>query len=68
MILLKCKRCRQSFEIGPDDKRKTGRCFQCGETYTLPMSRNRALGLSTLGFLALLIVLGLLYRFIVSPA
>lgn len=59
----KCKRCGTAFEVGFKDKRKTGRCFQCGEPFNLPMLRTRVYGLYTLAFAAALLAIAALLYF-----
>jgi hypothetical protein len=45
------------FEVGPGDKRKSGRCFNCGTTFDLPMMRRRFYGIASVGFAVVLLVI-----------
>ena len=46
------------FEVGPGDRRKAGRCFNCGETFALPMLHRRFYGIASVAvaFVVLVIV------------
>ncbi|MBX3178139.1 MAG: hypothetical protein KF886_12305 [Candidatus Hydrogenedentes bacterium] len=56
MRRIKCKRCGTVFEVGPGDKRKTGRCFTCGATFALPSPIRPFAIAGAVVFLALLAV------------
>ncbi len=58
-----CKKCGTAFEVGSGDKRKMGRCFQCGEPFKLPLSHARAVLLSSVGVAVLLAVVAAIYFF-----
>lgn len=61
MRKFKCKKCGTAFEVGPGDKRKSGRCFQCGEPFYLPKSRAPLYIISSIGVVVLLAAIAAMY-------
>ena len=61
MRRFKCKRCGTVYEVGPSDRRKTGQCFKCGESFTLPSTRTRLYSIASAVAIAVLVIVVVIY-------
>jgi len=49
------------FEVGPGDRRKSGRCFNCGETFDLPMLHRRFYGIASVGVAVVILMIAAVF-------